>query len=194
MSYLQCAPVVLGFIRKNAKLRLAASGAQGAGDVTVQTWRARVLPRSLGGDFRRLGALLASGGPEISSLPSWTFCACSSYVRWHSQVSWHLVHIVQAPSSSFSFHVYLLALQSFPQTLRYLGRAFGFDLFFRRLVIGGERSASFFGFLFRIYVARLVYTILRSGCSLRCNVTSRCEVDRINKKFLLNKYILRYPR
>ena len=62
-----------GHIGKNAKSRLAASGAQGTRDVTVQTWRARAPPRSLGGDFRCLGALLASGDTENSTVPSWTF-------------------------------------------------------------------------------------------------------------------------
>ena len=142
-TYVPC-PITTGVasnhIRKNAKSRLAASGAQGARDVTMQTWRARAPLRSLGGDFQLLGALLASGDTENSTVPSWTFAlalvtseALSGLraPRAYCQGAFFFVRVSRVSpgftifSSDASLFGGSIRLRAFLQTLRYLGRAFG---------------------------------------------------------------------
>ena len=187
---IECAAL---YIRKNAKSRLAASGAQGARDVTVQTWRARAPQRFLGGDFRRLGALLASGDTENSMVPSWTFALA----------------LVTSDGTLRSPGTSCVLSGRFLLRSRFASFSWLYDLFLERFVIWGEHSvtffssdASLFGESVRSHFLGSEFAFTSPGWFIqycvrevdRINTISLLNRYRINTIFLLNRYILRYPR
>ena len=94
----------------------------------MQSWQARAPPRSLGGDFRRHGALLPSGDTENSMVPSWIFAL--ALVTSDSPL--------RSPSTSCRLSGYCL-LRS-----RFASSSWLYNLFLRGFVIWGEHSVTFF--------------------------------------------------
>ena len=159
----------------------------------MQTWRARAPPRSLGGNFRRLGALLASGDTENSTVPSWTFAFA----------------LVTSDGALRSPGTSCVLSGRFLLRSRFASFSWLYDLFLRRFVIWGEHSvtffssdASLFGESVRGHFLGSDFAFTSPGWFIqycvrevdRINTIFLLNRYRINTIFLLNKYILRYPR